>query len=97
MIYFTADMHFNHKNIIRHCNRPFESVEEMNEVIIARFNAKVKQKDSLYILGDAVWGSADSANKIMKRLNGKKFLIRGNHDYRWVENQEFDKTMFEYM
>ena len=98
MIYFTADMHFDHANIIKHSNRPFASVDEMNENIIARFNSKVGPKDSLYILGDAVWGSGSvsRANEILKRLNGKKFLIRGNHD-RFLNHQEFDQSIFEWV
>ena len=96
MIYFTADMHFDHANIIKHSNRPFASIEEMNENIIARFNSKVSPKDSLYILGDAVWGSGERANEILKRLNGKKFLIRGNHD-RFLNHEGFDKSIFEWV
>ena len=94
MIYFTADMHFDHANSIKHSNRPFGSVEEMNEAIIARFNSKVRPKDSLYILGDAVWGSGARANEILRRLNGKKFLIRGNHDRRFLKDKEFDQSIF---
>ena len=93
MIFFTADMHFYHANIIKHSNRPFGSLEEMHENIIARFNSKVRQKDSLYILGDAVWGSGANANEILKRLNGKKYLIRGNHD-RFLNDEEFDQSIF---
>ena len=93
MIYFTADMHFYHTNIIKHSNRPFGCLEEMHESIIARFNSRVRPKDSLYILGDAVWGSGADANKILKRLNGKKFLIRGNHD-RFLNDEEFDQKIF---
>ena len=96
MIYFTADMHFYHANSINHSNRPFGNVEEMNEAIIARFNSKVRPKDSLYILGDAVWGPGARANEILKRLNGKKFLIRGNHD-RFLNDEEFDQSIFEWV
>jgi len=96
MIYFTADMHFDHINSIKHSNRPFESVEEMNETIIARFNSKVRSRDSLYILGDAVWGSGARANEILKRLNGKKYFIRGNHD-RFLNDKEFDLSIFEWV
>ena len=96
MIYFTADMHFDHANSIKHSNRPFVCVEEMNENIIARFNSKVGPKDSLYILGDAFWGSGARANEILKRLNGKKFLIRGNHD-RFLNHPDFDQSIFEWV
>ena len=52
MTYFTADQHFGHFNIIRLCQRPFASLEEMDEVMLAKWNAKVKDSDRVFILGD---------------------------------------------
>ena len=52
MIYFTADMHFGHKAIITMQNRPFESVEEMDRVLLQNYNAVVHKDDTVYILGD---------------------------------------------
>ena len=51
-VWFTADFHLGHKNIIRYCNRPFDTVEEMNRTIIDRLNSLVKTNDILYFLGD---------------------------------------------
>ena len=51
MTYFTSDQHFGHFNIIRLCQRPFESVEEMDEVMLAKWNAKVNDSDRVFILG----------------------------------------------
>ena len=53
-IFFTADTHFCHKNIIKQEDRPFNSIEEMNETMIKKWNAKVKPTDSIYILGDFI-------------------------------------------
>jgi len=82
MIYFISDTHFNHSNIIKYCNRPFNNVEEMNEAIINNWNSIVSDEDTIYHLGDFALGTKDSIIDIVNRLNGKKYLIRGNHD-RW--------------
>lgn len=79
MIYFTSDTHFNHKAIIHYCNRPFETVEEMNDRLIENWNKVVKPSDSVYHLGDfALY--CDDVESIRKKLNGKIHLIKGNHD-----------------
>ena len=77
-IWLISDTHFGHANIIRHCNRPFESVEEMNEVMIARWNAVVRPQDHIYHLGDVA--GPHVYDQIMPRLAGHKRLILGNHD-----------------
>lgn len=78
---FTSDLHFGHENIISMDKRPFVSVDEMNEELIRRWNGKVEPDDTVYILGDMFWKSyTDNAPNIIKRLNGQKILIKGNHD-----------------
>ena len=52
MIYFTADTHFGHNNVIQFCDRPFASVEEMDEAMIQNWNERVTGNDTVYILGD---------------------------------------------
>ena len=52
MLYFTSDHHFWHTNIIQYCNRPFVSIEEMNEVLIQNWNDLVLPEDEVYYLGD---------------------------------------------
>jgi calcineurin-like phosphoesterase family protein len=80
-IFLTADSHFQHDNIIKHCNRPFTSVEEMNEVMIERWNEVVAPRDIVYHLGDIfVKGTVAEAKKIRGRLNGSIRLIKGNHE-----------------
>lgn len=76
-IFFTSDTHFGHKNIIKYCNRPFNDVNEMNEILISRWNSKVNPDDLVYHLGDF---SMRAVPEIRKRLNGDICLIRGNHD-----------------
>jgi len=90
MIWFTSDLHLGHRAIIRMCNRPFETVEEMNETIIRNFNSFVKKNDTVYILGDIAYKvPVEEINHWIAGLNGKKILCRGNHDKR------YDKELFE--
>lgn len=83
MVYFIADAHFGHKNILELCNRPFDSIEEMNEALIKNWNRKVRGNDSVYVLGDMFF-RCDYAPEILSRLNGQKHLIVGNHDSSWM-------------
>ena len=79
-IFFTSDHHFGHKNIIKYSNRPFSSVEEMDAVMIERWNEKVKPNDKVYHLGDVALTSVNRLNDILSQLNGKIYLIKGNHE-----------------
>ena len=80
-VYFTSDTHFGHANIIRYCDRPFATVEEMDEAMIANWNAVVGRGDEVWHLGDfGWWRDAKRIRSIFSRLNGKKRLIIGNHD-----------------
>ena len=82
MIYLTSDLHFNHMNILKYEpeSRPFNSIEEMNETIIQNWNEVVTANDTVYVLGDMAMGMIEDAIPLIKRLNGKIILIRGNHD-----------------
>ena len=82
MIYFIADTHFNHANIIKYCNRPFKNTYEMNEYIIKKWNSVVKEADTVYHLGDVGFGSLQEVKSLVERLNGRKILLRGNHDFK---------------
>ena len=79
-IWYTADTHFGHANIIKHCNRPFETVEEMDEALIEKWNSLVGSNDIVYHLGDVGMGSDTHTLECVGRLNGRKRLIYGNHD-----------------
>lgn len=79
--FYISDLHFGHKNIIRYDNRPFKTVEEMDNTLIKNWNDVVSNKDFVYILGDISWYDEDKTVEIFKQLNGVKVLIKGNHDY----------------
>lgn len=79
MIYFTSDHHFSHQNILKYCNRPFKSIDEMNEEMFRRWNETVGVDDIVYYLGDFSL-SIKPLEKYLHLLNGKKYLISGNHD-----------------
>jgi calcineurin-like phosphoesterase family protein len=81
MIFFTSDTHYWHKHIIGYCQRPFESVEAMNEGLIDRWNSQVHQTDTVYFIGDFAFCGTTKARAIFDRLKGTKHLILGNHDY----------------
>ena len=78
--FFTSDTHFNHANIIKFCNRPFKDVEQMNETLIANWNRVVGMNDTVFHLGDFCLGGAAEWTKVLDRLNGRIYLIIGNHD-----------------
>lgn len=92
-IFFTADTHFGHRNIIKYCNRPFidhaitdpenperYKVEDMDETLIERWNQRVQDTDTVYHLGDFCFGGATKWHNYRQRLNGRIELILGNHD-----------------
>lgn len=97
MIYFISDTHFNHKNIIKYCNRPFKNVDEMNETLVKNWNTLVKDEDSIYHLGDVTFGKRELSYKIFNQLKGKKYLVRGNHD-KWSVGfyERFGFTVLKY-
>lgn len=97
--WYTADPHFGHKRIIELCDRPFGSVEEMNDGIVENFNSVVGPDDELWILGDVCMGNLDESLEVVSRLNGKKILKPGNHDrmspaYHHKGNREEKVAMF---
>lgn len=81
-IWFSSDHHFFHTNILKYCNRPFESVEAMNEALVVNWNSVVKPDDHVYHLGDFCFGNVEKWNWCLEpgRLNGHIHLILGNHD-----------------
>lgn len=78
--FYIADWHYGHANIMAFDNRPFKTLEEMNETLVERWNSVVSAGDIVYVLGDMFWCNADKSMPILDELNGQKFLIKGNHD-----------------
>lgn len=87
-IFFTSDHHFGHENIIKFCKRPFENAREMDEVMIQRWNEKVKARDSVYHLGDFGITYKENLQRVLEQLNGKIYLIEGNHEKAAHQNSE---------
>ena len=80
MIWLHSDPHIYHTNVIKYCNRPFTSVEEMNEALVNRWNQLVGPDDTVYCLGDFSM-AARPVETFTPRLMGKKYLVPGNHDF----------------
>lgn len=81
MLWFTADNHWGHANIIKYCKRPFASVYEMDEALVANWNTRVQPGDRVYHLGDvSFYRKPEETRALLSRLQGDIYLIRGNHD-----------------
>jgi calcineurin-like phosphoesterase family protein len=97
--WLTADLHFGHKNIMKFCPvtraRFNDDVDYMNNAMVEEWNAKVDPDDTVYILGDVAFMSGSDAGRLMKRLNGKKILVAGNHDRKTLMDETFRNAFVE--
>lgn len=84
MNFYISDVHFGHKNVIEFDQRPFQDVEEMDRIMIDKWNQKVKKDDHVYIIGDFIYKSEKAAVWYLEQLNGYLHLILGNHDRNWL-------------
>lgn len=97
MRYYIADNHFFHGALNHKMDcRGFDSEEEMNEYMIEKWNSRVKKKDEVVILGDFSLGGVEETKALLERLQGKLFLILGNHD-RVMENKKMDLSRFQWV
>ena len=98
MRYYISDQHFHHDNLNRCMDcRGFESGEAMNEYMISRWNSRVRPKDEVVILGDfCISPKGEDANAVLARLNGRKYLVVGNHD-KYLNSKEFDAGHFQWI
>jgi len=87
--FFTADEHYGHSNIIGYCDRPFATVEKMDEELIKRHNEVVGSEEVVFHLGDFTMKDSSEAEKYIKQLNGKPVFIKGSHDENWMEKNLF--------
>ena len=85
-IYFSSDHHFSHRNIIKYCKRPFANIDAMNEALIERHNARVRDEDVVYQLGDFTLAGPKVARLMFSRLRGRIHVLGlpWHHDARWV-------------
>jgi len=95
MIYFTADHHFGHTNIIKYCNRPFKDVEEMNKILINNWNDTISDNDTVYHLGDFALMNNNKITEYLNKLRGIKILILGNHDRLNRKNKNLFKNIYK--
>lgn len=92
--WFISDTHFSHKNILSYEQRPFKDTDEMDEVLIHNWNSVVKPHDLIFHLGDVFFCGSERQQEICTQLNGRKILIRGNHDKQYSDTK-FRKLGFE--
>ncbi len=78
-LWFTADLHLLHPNIVKYCSRPI-SPEDHDQWLIERINERVSKKDTLYILGDISMANRSKTEKLLSTIHGRKHLILGNHE-----------------
>lgn len=79
MNFFISDLHLDHQNIIKYCNRPFTSVGEMNRILVENWNETVNKNDIVFFLGDLAFGR--NPLKWLEVLNGNVVFIKGSHDF----------------
>lgn len=98
MNYYISDLHLNHKNVTKEGKdfdgRPFNTLQSMHEYIERKWNSKIKNDDTVYILGDMVWILNEETLSMVARLKGHKVLIQGNHDKGALKDHRF-KTLFD--
>lgn len=97
-VFFTSDTHFGHNGIINCTHRPFKNADEMDETLIALWNQTVGPNDIVFHLGDFCWNGSQKWVEILKRLNGVKYLIVGNHDLKRLKGnvlQYFEDVKFQ--
>ena len=82
MRYYIADLHFFHENLnTKMDKRGFANVNAMNDYMLKQWNSKVCNRDEVVILGDLSWGKSEETNQLLQKLNGRLYLIQGNHDH----------------
>ena len=88
MEWFTSDLHFGHKKIIKLCDENFDTIEERDALIIKNINNSVKANDKLFILGDISWRNFEETAALLKQIRCKNIIvIKGNHDKDEILNQ----------
>ena len=94
MRYYISDLHFFHESLNTQMDcRGFKDAAQMNAYMIKQWNSRVRTRDEVVILGDFSVGKAEQTNEILNQLNGRLYMIKGNHD-RYLKESEFNKERF---
>jgi calcineurin-like phosphoesterase family protein len=98
MRYYIADLHLFHSNINDKLDkRGFANLDEMHEYIIKQHNSRVNNGDEVIFVGDLSFGNGEQTNSVLRRMNGKKFLVKGNHDHKFLNDPKFDKSLLTWV
>lgn len=95
-----ADPHFDHTNIIKYCNRPFKSTNQMNKTILENYNKLVHDDSIILFLGDMAYGRDSETPKTwLRRLRGQIYYMKGNHDdgIHYSINPTYCKGVYKHM
>lgn len=95
MKYYISDMHFFHRNVNQLDGRGFETMFDMHETMINRWNSRITDDDEVYLLGDFSFGKGIETWELLNRLKGKLILIEGNHDFHYLDDKEFVDNVFD--
>ncbi len=97
MRYFISDLHFFHESLLTKMDkRGFATCDEMHEYMLRRWNEKVRPADEVVILGDVSMARGGPTSEILRHLNGRLYLIVGNHDT-YLRDRRFDASRFEWI
>ena len=97
--FYISDMHLFHEDVLKSSDRPYETIQDMHNDILIKWNKKVSRNDIVHIIGDVSSPKNQCDVKkvvdFLKLLNGNKILIIGNHDRESIKNYEFRKCFIE--
>jgi calcineurin-like phosphoesterase family protein len=100
LLYFTSDLHFDHKHVIGYSKRPFANIEEMASSITANWNKKVPKNGRVFVLGDFSFCSKDRLKELLLQLNGNIYIVPGNHDNKaflnWANTEKLCYVLPQY-
>ena len=99
MIWFTSDLHLGHTRVLEFAERPWDTIDEMNDALISKINARVAPTDTLYVLGDYSFKiDLETAFALRKKINCRDIhLIPGNHDKDWTRPEAAEAFTVEPM
>lgn len=95
MNYYISDLHLGHEHVLYFDNRPFSSITEHDGSIVYNWNNAVNCDDDVYVLGDVSFHNVTETVRLMSMLNGRLHLIVGNHDKRFLKNENFRNLFVE--